>query len=213
MDEIVVSRQVAARIPTQYGTFQLILFHDNRDQKEHVALVMGAVADRECVLVRVHSECFTGDVLGSLRCDCGEQLERSIQVIGRAGRGAVIYLRQEGRGIGLLDKLRAYNLQDEGLDTVEANLRLGHGADEREYSAAALIIRDLKIRSINLITNNPTKIRELRRLGIDVRRRTAIEVPARPENAGYLHTKVQRMDHLLQLGGHYRLSQDQAYEA
>ena len=209
MTELMVTRRVSARIPTKHGTFQLVLFHNNRDSKEHLAFVMGEVAGAEDLLVRVHSECFTSDVLGSVRCDCGEQLERSLQLIGRAKRGAVVYLRQEGRGIGLLDKLRAYNLQDEGLDTVEANLRLGHKADERDYGEAALIIRDLGIRSINLITNNPTKIRELRRLGIRVRHRTAIEVAARPENASYLQTKMSRMDHLLQLSGTLRLYQDQ----
>jgi GTP cyclohydrolase II len=208
MTEMIVKRQVAARIPTQHGTFELVLFQNNRDQKEHMALVMGDVLNAENVLLRAHSECFTSDVLGSLRCDCGEQLERALQIIGRARRGVLLYLRQEGRGIGLLDKLKAYNLQDEGLDTVEANLRLGHQADERDYTPAALMIQDLGIRSINLITNNPTKIRELRRLGISIRGRTPIEVAARPENAGYLRTKVRRMDHLLQLGGGLRISDD-----
>lgn len=207
MTQTFISRQVGARIPTRYGTFQLLLFHNNQDHKENLALVMGDVRGGEDVLVRAHSECFTSDVLGSLRCDCGEQLERSMQLIGRAKRGVVLYLRQEGRGIGLLDKLRAYNLQDEGLDTVEANLRLGHQPDERDYTMAALMIRDLEIRSINLVTNNPTKISELRRLGVNVRHRTSIEIPARPENAGYLRTKVNRMDHLLQLGG-LRISDD-----
>ncbi len=201
MSELSVKCQVTARVPTSHGTFQLSLYHGSENAKDHMALVMGDVRGGEDVLLRVHSECLTGDVFGSLRCDCGEQLERSLQMIGRARRGALIYLRQEGRGIGLLDKLRAYNLQDGGLDTVEANLKLGHRADERDYQVAALIIRDLGIRSINLITNNPSKIRELRRLGIRIERRTSIEVEARPENASYLRTKMSRMDHLLQLGG------------
>ncbi len=201
MSELELSRKVTARIPTRYGTFSLILYANSQDSKDHVALVMGDVSGGQDVLLRVHSECFTSDVLGSLRCDCGEQLERSLQMIGRAKRGALIYLRQEGRGIGLLDKLRAYNLQDDGLDTVEANLKLGHRADERDYQVAALMIRDLGIRSINLITNNPSKIRELRRLGIRIEGRTSIEVEPRPENAGYLRTKMSRMDHLLQLSG------------
>jgi 3,4-dihydroxy 2-butanone 4-phosphate synthase/GTP cyclohydrolase II len=209
MNEITLQRAVDARVPTRYGTFRLLLYRNSHDSREHLAFVLGDLAGGEEVLIRVHSECFTGDVFGSLRCDCGEQLDRSLQMIGHARRGAVLYLRQEGRGIGLLDKLRAYNLQDEGLDTVEANLRLGHRADEREYTVAALMIRDLGIRSINLITNNPTKMRELRRLGISVRHRTAIEVPAQPENAGYLQTKVKRMEHLLELEGQLRLSQDQ----
>jgi GTP cyclohydrolase II len=211
MNELVVRRKVSARIPTKHGTFQLMLYDNSRDAREHLAFVMGELAGAEDVLVRVHSECFTGDVLGSVRCDCGEQLERSLQFISRARRGVLLYLRQEGRGIGLLDKLRAYNLQDEGLDTVEANLRLGHKPDEREYGVAAMMLRDLGVRSVNLITNNPTKIRDLRRLGIVVCRRTPIEVAARPENAGYLHTKRSRMDHLLQFGGQFRLSEDQLF--
>ena len=202
MNELIIHRQVAARIPTQYGAFQLVLFTTNHDDKEHLAFVMGEIRDKENVPLRVHSECFTGDVLGSLRCDCGEQLDRALQMIARAKRGALLYLRQEGRGIGLPDKLRAYNLQDEGLDTVEANLQLGHQPDERDYTVAALMIRDLGIRSVNLITNNPKKIRELRGLGISVQQRTPIEVPPRPENLSYLRTKVKRMNHLLQLSGH-----------
>jgi 3,4-dihydroxy 2-butanone 4-phosphate synthase/GTP cyclohydrolase II len=161
---------------------------------------MGTIVDRENVIVRVHSECFTGDVLGSVRCDCGEQLDRAMQMIAKEGQGVILYLRQEGRGIGLLDKLRAYNLQDEGLDTVEANLKLGHQPDEREYTVAALMLKDLQVRSVRLITNNPKKITELRELGVVVRQRMPIEVPARPENLTYLRTKAKRMDHLLQLG-------------
>ncbi len=210
MNQLTIHRQVSARIPTRHGTFQLMLFTSNSDNKEHLAFVMGEIRDQENVLVRVHSECFTGDVLGSLRCDCGEQLDRALQLIAHARRGVVLYLRQEGRGIGLLDKLRAYNLQDEGLDTVEANLKLGHQPDERDYGVAALMIRDLGIRSVNLITNNPKKISELRGLGIAVRERIAIEVPPRPENFNYLHTKVKRMDHLLQLGGRFQLVEDNA---
>jgi 3,4-dihydroxy 2-butanone 4-phosphate synthase/GTP cyclohydrolase II len=177
-----------------------MLFTSDLDDKEHMALIMGDVQDRENVIVRVHSECFTGDVLGSVRCDCGEQLERAMQMIAQAGRGVILYLRQEGRGIGLLDKLRAYNLQDEGLDTVEANIRLGHQPDERDYTVAALMLKDLRIRSVNLITNNPKKISELRGLGVLVQQRMPIEVPPRPENLHYLRTKAKRMDHLLQLG-------------
>lgn len=199
MPETSVVHRVTSRIPTRYGTFQLMLFESLPDGKEHLALLMGNVMDSEAVAVRIHSECFTGDVLGSLRCDCGEQLERSIQLISDWGRGVILYLRQEGRGIGLRDKLRAYNLQDNGLDTVEANLRLGHQADERDYTAAALILRQLGLRSINLLTNNPAKIQELRRLGINVAQRTPLEVPARPENLGYLITKATRMDHLLKV--------------
>ncbi len=195
-----LKREVAARIPTRYGPFQLMLFSGHGDQKEHLALVKGEVQGGENILVRVHSECFTGDVLGSLRCDCGEQLERAMQMIARAGRGLILYLRQEGRGIGLPDKLRAYNLQDEGLDTVEANLRLGHQPDERDYTVAALMLRNLGVRSINLITNNPQKISQLRQLGIRINRRTPIEIRPHPENLDYLQTKVRRMNHMLKLG-------------
>jgi GTP cyclohydrolase II len=184
------------------------LFTSNFDDKEQLAFVMGDIRDKDNVLLRVHSECFTGDVLGSVRCDCGEQLDHALQMISHARRGVVLYLRQEGRGIGLLDKLRAYNLQDEGLDTVEANLKLGHQADERDYTLAALMIRDLGIRSVNLVTNNPKKISELRGLGIVVRQRTPIEVPPRPENIVYLDTKARRMDHILQLTGHLQFSED-----
>ena len=208
MDPLTINRQVITRIPTRYGTFQLILFTSNFDDKEQLAFVMGDIRGRENVLLRVHSECFTGDVLGSIRCDCGEQLDRALQMIAHVGRGAVLYLRQEGRGIGLLDKLRAYNLQDEGLDTVEANLKLGHQPDERDYSLAALMIRDLGIRSVNLVTNNPKKISELRGLGITVRQRTPIEVPPRPENINYLDTKARRMDHILQLTGRLQFSEE-----
>ncbi len=200
--DVTVHRQVAARIPTRYGTFQLMLFTNNYDHKDHMALIMGDVEGRENVIVRVHSECFTGDVLGSLRCDCGEQLDQAMEMVAKAGQGVILYLRQEGRGIGLLDKLRAYNLQDEGLDTVEANLQLGHEPDERDYTVAALMIKEMGIRSVNLITNNPKKISELKRLGVLVRQRMPIEITPHPENLHYLRTKAKRMDHLLRLGGH-----------
>ena len=200
MNKPTVHREVAARIPTRHGTFQLMLFTTSNDNKEHMALIMGDVKDKDGVIVRVHSECFTGDVLGSLRCDCGEQLDRAMQLVAQAKQGVILYLRQEGRGIGLLDKLRAYNFQDEGLDTVEANLKLGHQPDERDYTVAALMLRDLGVRSINLITNNPKKISDLQELGVMVRQRTPIEMPPRPENVRYLRTKAKRMDHLLQLG-------------
>jgi 3,4-dihydroxy 2-butanone 4-phosphate synthase/GTP cyclohydrolase II len=209
MGELHVSRDVEAKIPTKWGIFDLVLFRNNLDAKENLAFVLGDVRKGVDILTRVHSECFTGDVLGSLRCDCGEQLERSLSMIGHARRGVLLYLRQEGRGIGLPDKLRAYNLQDEGLDTVEANLRLGHRPDERDYRVAALMLGDLGIRTVNLITNNPAKISELKRLGVGVSSRTPIEIPARPENAGYLRTKLDRMDHLLGLGGHLQYSEDQ----
>jgi GTP cyclohydrolase II len=199
MSGLEIENRVCARIPTQDGEYQLCLYTTNQDDKEHLALIMGDVRDRPAILVRVHSECFTGDVLGSRRCDCGEQLHHSIQVIAEAGSGILIYLRQEGRGIGLLDKLRSYNLQDLGYDTVEANLVLGHQADERDYTIAAAILRDLQVESVCLLTNNPAKIEHLRRLGISVVKRIPLEPTITDENAGYLLTKVERMNHLLHL--------------
>ncbi len=200
MKRLVVKRMVGARIPTAEAEFRLYLYHNNRDDKEHLALVLGEVAGQRGVLTRLHSECFTGDVLGSRRCDCGEQLHRAMEQIALAGQGVLIYLRQEGRGIGLLDKLRAYNLQDEGYDTVEANLLLGHQADERDYTVAARILKDLGVLSVRLLTNNPAKIQTLRALGIAVEERVAIEPTVHAENAQYLLTKVTRMNHLLNLG-------------
>ncbi len=194
-----VQQLACARIPTDFGEFQLCYYENNKDDKEHLALVMGDVSGQENVLVRVHSECFTGDVLGSRRCDCGDQLHGAMQIIGEAGRGVIVYLRQEGRGIGLLDKLRAYNLQDEGYDTVEANLRLGHQADEREYDIAAAILEDLGVRSIRLLTNNPDKVESLTALGVRVTERVSIQAPVHAENAFYLSTKAQRMRHQLDL--------------
>jgi GTP cyclohydrolase II len=199
MPTIKVERQVTTRIPTAWGEFQLVLYTNDQDNKEHLALVLGEVSGRSNVLVRLHSECFTGDVLGSQRCDCGEQLQRSMQKIGEHGRGVIIYLRQEGRGIGLLDKLRAYNLQDQGYDTVEANLLLGHQADERDYSVAASILQDLQVRSLRLLTNNPAKILRLKQLGVVVSERLPLEGTVNAENADYLRTKAQRMHHLLSL--------------
>lgn len=186
-----------ARIPTEVGEFRLCLYESEQDSKEHLALVMGEVAGKENVLVRVHSECFTGDVLGSLRCDCGEQLQRSMAMIAAEGSGVLLYLRQEGRGIGLRAKLQAYNLQDQGLDTVEANLALGHQADERDYTIAACILEELRVLSIRLLTNNPVKINALSQRGIRINERVRIDPTITPDNARYLLTKVQRMNHLL----------------
>ncbi len=194
-----VKQEVSARIPTVYGTFQLILFKSELDSKEHLALVMGNIAGKENVLVRIHSECFTGDVMGSLRCDCGEQLKYSMQKIGEIGEGVLIYLRQEGRGIGLADKLRAYNLQDMGYDTVDANLLLGHEPDERDFSIAAYIIQALKIKSVRLMTNNPEKINQLIAVGVPIVSRVPIEIQPRPENILYLRAKKERMHHWLSL--------------
>ncbi len=192
---------VQTRIPTAHGDFTLHYFSNNIDNKENVAMVKGDVSSAQGIPVRIHSECFTGDVLGSRRCDCGEQLDMALQMIDKAGRGILIYLRQEGRGIGLLKKLQAYNLQDEGLDTVDANIHLGHLADEREYDIAALILENLKVKSIALITNNPHKIEELVKLGVQVDKRIPIETYIHGDNKDYLKTKVEKMSHMLSMSG------------
>ncbi len=194
-----VTEVVAARLPTQHGEFKLHLYANSADSKQHLALTLGEVQGRQRLLVRVHSECFTGDVLGSKRCDCGEQLENSLKMIAEAGEGVLVYMRQEGRGIGLLDKLRAYNLQDKGFDTVDANLLLGHQPDDRDYTLAAAILRDLGVTSIRLLTNNPAKMVELQQLGLEVVERVQLRSTVNPENERYLHTKADRMHHLLDL--------------
>ncbi len=194
---IEVSNLVQTRIPTKHGEFVLHYFSNTLDDKEHVAFVFGNVTNKTQVPVRIHSECFTGDVFGSRRCDCGEQLDKALQLISEHGFGVLIYLRQEGRGIGLLKKLQAYNLQDQGMDTVDANIHLGHLADEREYSIAALMLENLQINSIQLITNNPNKIDQLQSLGINVEGRIPIEIESNCDNKSYLQTKADKMDHFL----------------
>jgi 3,4-dihydroxy 2-butanone 4-phosphate synthase/GTP cyclohydrolase II len=189
----------SARIPTRWGEFQLCLYKNNHDDKEHLAIVMGNIHEKSNILTRLHSECFTGDVLGSLRCDCGEQLERAMKKIAEEGTGVIVYLRQEGRGIGLLAKLRAYNLQDLGYDTVDANLKLGHGADERDYTPAALILRDLGVRSVRLMTNNPQKVDALNELNVPVVERVPIQPTVHKHNQHYLDVKARRMNHMLDL--------------
>ena len=189
----------SARIPTQVGEFQLGLYENSLDEKDHLALIHGDIASAENVLVRVHSECYTGDVLGSLRCDCGEQLNTSMRMIAEEGTGIILYLRQEGRGIGLHDKLRAYNLQDKGYDTVDANLALGHGADERDYTIGALILHDLGVKSVRLITNNPEKIERLEAHGISIAERVPLQPHLNEHNTDYLQAKVERMHHMLEL--------------
>ncbi|MEM7333755.1 MAG: GTP cyclohydrolase II [Chloroflexota bacterium] len=199
MKQIKIHNLTRTRIPTESGDFQLCYYQNNLDNKEHLALVYGNIAQQKNVLVRIHSECFTGDVLGSLRCDCGPQLQGAMKMIAQAGAGVIVYLRQEGRGIGLLAKMRAYNLQDMGYDTVDANLLLGHQADERDYSLGAQILKDLGVTSIQLLTNNPEKIEGLEELGIVVENRVPLITDVHAENAGYLQTKVERMRHLMNL--------------
>jgi len=198
-DPLVLTRQALARIPTDAGEFNLCLYSNNLDAKEHLALVMGDAQGKADLLVRIHSECFTGDVLSSRRCDCGPQLRLAMELVAAAGQGMIVYLRQEGRGIGLQSKLRAYNLQDQGYDTVDANLLLGHQADERDYTAAALILADWQVDSVRLMTNNPDKIDSLRQLGVKVTARVPLQVGENDENAHYLKTKVERMRHILNL--------------
>ena len=197
MPDINVTRVSEARIPTEYGEFQLGYYSNSLDDKAHLTFHMGDIANGEDILVRVHSECLTGDIFGSRRCDCGEQLDHSLRLIAEEGRGLLIYLRQEGRGIGLLQKIHAYNLQDKGHDTVDANLMLGHAADERDYTLAALILHDYGISSVRLITNNPDKIESLESNGIRVTERIQSDNFANSDNSQYLITKARRMKHIL----------------
>ena len=199
MSNTSVSRAGSARIPTEYGEFQLVYYDNTLDDKAHLAFYMGELSAGEDIIVRLHSECLTGDIFGSRRCDCGEQLDRSLQHIAEAGQGLLVYLRQEGRGIGLLEKIRAYNLQDAGHDTVDANLLLGHQADERDYTVAVHILKDLGIKSVQLITNNPVKINALEEAGIKVNNRVKLDNFVNSENSRYLLTKAQRMNHMLPL--------------
>ena len=188
-----------AELPSEFGDFKIVVFSNNRDGKEHVAMVHGDVFGVHDVTTRVHSECLTGDVMGSLRCDCRPQLARALSRIGALPRGVVLYLRQEGRGIGLTNKIRAYRLQEAGLDTVEANLALGFDDDERDYGIAAAILRTLGVRSIHLMTNNPDKVHQLEAHGVLVRERLAHVVAANDHNRGSLQTKARRSGHLIDL--------------
>jgi len=198
--EKLVRRVAEARLPTRYGDFTAIAY-ENLVTSEYaaVALVKGQVAGEEPVLVRIHSECLTGDALGSLRCDCGDQLHTAMQMIAEEGRGVLLYMRQEGRGIGLLNKLRAYELQDQGLDTVEANQRLGFPPDLREYGVGAQILVDLGLKKLRQLTNNPRKVAALSGYGLEVVERVPIEMPPNPENIRYLRTKRDKLGHFLHI--------------
>lgn len=196
-NNMIISRMTSARIPTEHGEFKLLLYTQKPDNKEHLALVMGDLHSSQPVLARIHSECFTGDVLGSRRCDCGDQLYKAMQLIAAEGAGVIAYLRQEGRGIGLLDKLRAYNLQDKGYDTVDANTLLGHAPDERDYTIAGRIFEDLGVSAVRLMTNNPDKIKALEQFGVQVKERVALQTAIHTDNAYYLRTKASRMHHML----------------
>lgn len=194
-----VEREVEIELPTAYGQFRAIGYSNKVDNDENVALVKGDISGDEPVLVRVHSECLTGDVFGSYRCDCGPQLHAALTQIEQEGRGVLLYMRQEGRGIGLLNKMRAYKLQEQGHDTVEANEQLGFEADLRDYGIAAQILRDLGIERMKLLTNNPKKISGLHGYGLEITERVPIETPATKENEKYLKTKHDKLGHLLQL--------------
>lgn len=204
-DHICVKIAAVADLPSRFGTFHIVAFWNDRDQKDHVAIVHGDPFDAEDVPVRIHSECLTGDALGSLRCDCRDQLEASLRAIAAEEHGIVLYLRQEGRGIGLLNKLRAYGLQDHGLDTVEANLALGFADDERDYAVGAHMLSLLHVRTIRLMTNNPRKIAGLEALGVRVTGRIPLVVPPNDSNRFYLETKAAKSGHLFGPGGRARL--------
>ena len=204
-DKVCVHVVAMAELPTRFGDFHIIAFENNRDGKEHVAITKGDVIGAKNIPVRLHSECLTGDALGSLRCDCRDQLESSLIAIGKMEKGMVLYLRQEGRGIGLINKIRAYSLQDQGLDTVEANLALGFRDDERDYAVAAHMLMSLKIESIQLMTNNPKKIAQLTQYGIQVNGRIPHIMPPNEHNRFYLETKAAKSGHMIDFHGKQHL--------
>lgn len=192
-----IKKQAETSLPTQFGNFRMIGYSNGKENPmPHLALVSDQTDFSRPVIVRIHSECMTGDVFGSLRCDCGEQLEEALRTIGQKG-GIVVYLRQEGRGIGLINKMKAYNLQDQGMNTAEANVHLGFEIDERDYGVAAGILRDLKVASVMLMTNNPEKLGGLKASGIEVVSRIPLEIKPHEENIDYLQTKQNLMGHLL----------------
>ena len=196
-EESIVEKGVEVDMPTEYGHFRLIPFRQKSNGLEHIAIIKGTFEADEPVLVRVHSSCATGDIFGSLRCDCGEQLHKALRMIEAAGKGAVIYLNQEGRGIGLMEKMKAYKLQEDGMDTVDANICLGHKADERDYGVGAQILREIGIHKMRLITNNPVKRVGLEAYGLEIVENVPVEITPNPYNERYLHTKKDRMGHTL----------------
>jgi 3,4-dihydroxy 2-butanone 4-phosphate synthase/GTP cyclohydrolase II len=199
--EKLVKREAETKLPTDHGIFNAIVYSNEVDQKEHVALVKGKIDPDRPVLVRVHSECLTGDVFHSRRCDCGPQLDAALQQIEEAGSGVLLYMRQEGRGIGLVNKLKAYQLQEQGFDTVEANIKLGFAADLRDYGIGAQILKDLGVRQMKLLTNNPKKIKGIEGYGLEVVERVPIQILANKDNLQYLTTKKNKMGHLLKFAG------------
>jgi GTP cyclohydrolase II len=198
MSRVAIRYIESSRLPTVWGDFDIHGFEDTEFNKEHVVLTMGDVANGEPVLTRVHSECLTGDALFSLRCDCGNQLQASLEAIAKEGRGALFYLRQEGRGIGLLNKIKAYKLQDAGADTVEANEQLGFGADMRDYSMLQPMIEHLGLKSVRLMTNNPRKVAAMEEHGVIVFERIALHTDSNPHNEKYLRTKVGKLGHIVE---------------
>ena len=186
-----------SKLPTPWGTCTLVGFQETGTGKDHAALVMGDITGEEPVLGRIHSECLTGDALFSLRCDCGFQLQAAMENIAKAGRGVLLYVRQEGRGIGLLNKIRAYHLQDQGADTVEANVALGFAADMRDYTICADMLKQLEVKSLKLMTNNPRKMKAMESFGIPVAERVPLQEGRNPHNEFYLSTKANKLDHML----------------
>ncbi len=197
--EKVVRATIEANLPTKYGEFRIIAYEDNK-KRQHAALISGNVKDKKNVIVRVHSQCLTGDSFGSLRCDCGPQLSKALEIIGKQG-GVLLYLQQEGRGIGLMNKILAYHHQDHGMDTVEANIKLGFKADARDYTVGAQILKDLGLSTIKLLTNNPKKIKGLEKYGLKISERIPLLIKPNVNNKNYLKTKKEKLGHYLEENG------------